>query len=244
MKLTTYTKYLTELLRLTMKINVIATGSSGNLYEILDNTGNSMLIEAGVPRSEYMKHKEGVKAPEMCVISHNHSDHSKCAGEFEAIIPVYKWQEESISQNFKAAGFKLKHGEGFSMAFIIKFLADNDYLFFGTDFEFSEHYDELYETLKHYKVNKFLIECNYNVFLFHKADEIQRVGCIRHLSDAGVVRFIRMISPENPKIITIHGSNRLSGDTYTKKYISSKLLTSKVSVAVGASGKTKNLFTF
>jgi hypothetical protein len=78
--------------------------------------------------------------------------------------------------------------------------------------------------------------------LFHLATDEQRQGCSRHLSDNDVVNFIRKSGAKNPKIITIHGSNRLSADTYTKKYISSKLLTATVNVAVGAKNKQKNLF--
>ena len=90
------------------------------------------------------------------------------------------------------------------------------------------------------KVENYLIECNYNDFLFHLATPEQRLGCSRHFSDNDVVNFMRIVQPKkNPKIITIHGSNRLSGDTYTKKQISSKILNSTVSVAVGQKNGVK-----
>ena len=225
-----------------MIINVIATGSSGNLYELIDKWGNSMLIEAGKPRSEYMKHKISNQAPEMCIVSHNHMDHAHFVGEFKAMIPVYISQRENTSTNWKAIGFEVKHGEGKSTAFIIKSLVEEKFLFFGTDFEFSKDYTELYESLKYLKVENYLIECNYNDFLFHLATPEQRLGCSRHFSDNDVVNFMRIVQPKNPKIITIHGSNRLSGDTYTKKQISSKLINATVSVAVGAQNGVKNLF--
>jgi len=66
--------------------------------------------------------------------------------------------------------------------------------------------------------------------------------CSRHLSDNDVIKFIKKTGAKNPKIITIHGSNRLSADTYTKKYLSSKLITSTVEVAVGVKGNVKNIF--
>ena len=226
-----------------MIINVIATGSSGNLYELIDKWGNSMLIEAGKPRSEYMKYKISNQAPEMCIVSHNHMDHAHFVGEFKAMIPVYVSQRKNTSTNWKAIGFEVNHGEGKSTAFIIKSLVEEKFLFFGTDFEFSKDYTELYESLKYLKVENYLIECNYNDFLFHLATPEQRLGCSRHFSDNDVVNFMRIVQPKNPKIITIHGSNRLSGDTYTKKQISSKILNSIVSVAVGQKNGVKNLFT-
>lgn len=224
-----------------MKINVIATGSSGNLYELIDTAGNSMLIEAGVPRSTYVKHRAGKLPPEMCIISHQHMDHAKYQGEFEAVMPTYLAQEKNTSQNWKALGFKMKHGETSSLSFIIKSLVEDKFLFFGTDMEFG-NYKALFESLNLHKVENFLIECNYNDYLFHLANDEQRRGCSRHLSDNDVVNFIRKAGAKNPKIITIHGSNRLSADTYTKKYISSKLITSTVCVAVGVKDNQKNIF--
>ena len=224
-----------------MKINVIATGSSGNLYELIDKDGNSMLIEAGMPRATYIKHRVGKLPPEMCIISHHHMDHAKYKGEFEAVFPTYLAQEQNTSQNWKAFGFKMKHGETSSLSFIIKSLVEDKFLFFGTDMEFGT-YTSLFKMLNFYNVENFLIECNYNDYLFHLANDEQRRGCSRHLSDNDVVNFIKKSGAKNPKIITIHGSNRLSADTYTKKYISSKLITSTVEVAVGVKGNQKNLF--
>lgn len=224
-----------------MKINVIATGSAGNLYELIDKDGNSMLIEAGMPRQTYIKHRAGKLPPEMCIISHQHMDHAKYKGEFEAVFPTYLAQEQNTSQNWKAFGFKMKHGETSSLSFIIKSLVEDKFLFFGTDMEFG-NYISLFKMLNFYHVENFLIECNYNDYLFHLANDEQRRGCSRHLSDNDVVNFIKKSGAKNPKIITIHGSNRLSADTYTKKYISSKLITSTVEVAVGVKGNQKNLF--
>ena len=224
-----------------MKINVIATGSAGNLYELIDKDGNSMLIEAGMPRATYVKFRVGVAPPEMCIISHPHMDHAKYKGEFEAVLPTYLAQEQNVSQNWKAFGFKMKHGETSSLSFIIKSLVEGRFLFFGTDMEMG-NYSDLFKSLKFYHVENFLIECNYNDYLFHLANDEQRRGCSRHLSDNDVVNFIKKSGAKNPKIITIHGSNRLSADTYTKKYISSKLITSTVEVAVGVKWNQKNLF--
>jgi ribonuclease BN (tRNA processing enzyme) len=224
-----------------MKINVIATGSTGNLYELVDNSGFSILIEAGVPRATFVKNRVGEIPPEMCIISHSHMDHVQYIGEFQAVMPVYLSQIRCVSEHWKAYGFPMKHGAGESMTFLIKSLTENKFLFFGTDFEYNEN-AIVFDALKHYGVENFMIECNYNDYLFHLATEEQRLGCSRHLSDNDVVNFIRKSGAKNPKIITIHGSNRLSADTYTKKYLSSKLLTATVNVAVGAKNKQKNLF--
>lgn len=225
-----------------MIVNVMATGSAGNLYELIDSSGNSMLIEAGMSRSFYMTHKFARTAPEMCVISHLHSDHSQYRGEFSAMIPVHVSPESIESDSFKVSGFPLKHGEMHCTAFIIESKVDGSLLFFGTDFEFSPDYDLLYNALIERRVENFLIECNYNDFLYHLATPDQRIGCSRHLSDNDVVNFMRIVKPRNPKIITIHGSNRLSGDTYTRNYLMKKFPNATVAVAVGAKDGNQNLF--
>ncbi|HBD93217.1 MAG TPA: hypothetical protein DC057_03500 [Spirochaetia bacterium] len=212
------------------------------MYEIIDNNDNSMLIEAGVSRLTYMKFREAITPPEICIVSHKHGDHYQYFNEFKAIIPTYLQQRKNVSENFKALGFDLKHGEVTSTAYIIQSKIENKFVFFGTDFEYSEEYKELFETLKYYKVENYLIEVNYNDYLFHLATDEQRIGCSRHLSDNDVVNFIKKVNPKNPKIITIHGSDRLSADTYTKKFISSKILNASVAVATGIEGKQKKLF--
>jgi Cft2 family RNA processing exonuclease len=224
-----------------MKINCIQTGSSGNCYEILDNSGNSIILEAGVPRQTFVKNRIGKIPPEMCLVSHKHMDHAQYVGEFQAVMPVYVSEEKNQSENFKAFGFKMKHGEVLTTVFIIKSLVENKFLFFGTDFEFNPD-SIIFEVLQKFKVENFLIECNYNDYLFHLATDEQRIGCSRHLSDNDVINFVKKSGAKNPKIITIHGSNRLSADTYTKKYISSKLLTATVQIATGAKNNQKNLF--
>ena len=226
-----------------MKINVIATGSSGNLYEIIDNQGNSILIEAGVPRSMYIKNREGLTPPEMCIISHKHGDHSFYKNEYQMICSVHEWKQKTESTNFKAFGFPVQHGDVLNYAYLIKLLIDDVFLLFATDLEWEEKtIQEILKNIKHFRVENFLIECNYNDYLYHLADNLQRVGCDRHFSDNDLVRFIRQSKAKNPKIITIHGSNRLSADSYTKKYISGKIPTSTVAVAVGAKNGVKNIF--
>ena len=225
-----------------MKINVIATGSSGNLYEVVDNNGNSILIEAGVPVATYIKYKEGVTKPEMCIISHSHSDHYAYSDEYRSMMPVFCKEARVQSDNFKAMGFTMVHGDTISYSYLIKVLTEEKFLFFGTDFEYSDDYTPLYDHLKQYNVSNYLIECNYNDYLYHLAKDEQRIGCDRHMSDNDVIRFIRNVKPVNPKIILIHGSNRLSADSYTKKYIQSKLMTAKVFVATGVKAGQKNLF--
>ena len=225
-----------------MKINVIATGSTGNCYELIDNSGNSIIIEAGIPRQQFVKFREGLTPPEMCIITHMHGDHAQYIGEYRAVMPVYVSEPKIESKNFKVMGFSMLHGGVVCYSYLIKLLSDNKFIFFGTDFEFSEDYFTLFRALKFYDVENYLIECNYNDYLYHLADQLQRTGCDRHMSDNDVINFMKLSGAKSPKMILIHGSNRLSADTYTKKYISAKVQNSTVQIATGVKGGQKNIF--
>ena len=102
-------KYKTKLKnKKTMRINCIATGSSGNLYEILDSKGNSMLLEAGVPRDKFIKYRVGVTPPEMLMITHSHGDHSFYRAQYSSICNVIKYKDFAISSNFSSDRFPSK----------------------------------------------------------------------------------------------------------------------------------------
>ena len=226
-----------------MKINVISTGSSGNLYELLDSKGNSIILEAGEPREKYIKYRESDTPPEMAIITHKHGDHAYYANQYEMICPVHRWQQRAESTNFKAFGFEVIHGDVLNYAYLIKLLQDDDFLFFATDWEYEEEsLKPILKALNHFKVENFLIECNYNDYLYHLAEKEQRIGCDRHFSDNDLIRFIKKVGAKEPKIITIHGSNRLSGDAYTKKMIKGRIPNATVAVSVGAKNGVKNLF--
>lgn len=226
-----------------MIINVISTGSSGNLYELIDRNGNSIILEAGMPRTTFAKFREGDIPPEMCIITHSHGDHSYYANDYEMICPVHKWEPLAVSENFKAFGYKVKHGDVLNYAYLIGLIQDDQLLFFATDLEYEEEsFKPIWADLKRFKVNKFLIECNYNDYLYSLATDEQKIGCDRHFSDNDLVRFLRRVGATDPKVITIHGSNRLSTDVYTRKYVGAKFPSGTIRVATGVKNGVKNIF--
>lgn len=226
-----------------MVINVIATGSSGNLYELLDSKGNSIILEAGMPRTTFTKFREGEIPPEMCIITHDHGDHSYYANNYEMICTVHRWQPFAVSENFKAFGYEVEHGGVLNYAYLIKLIQDDQFLFFATDLEYEdESFKPIWTDLKRLEVRNFLIECNYNDYLYSLATDEQKIGCDRHFSDNDLVRFLRGAGVVAPKVITVHGSNRLSADTYTQKYIGAKFPAGTVRVSTGVKNGVKNIF--
>lgn len=226
-----------------MIINVIATGSGGNLYELLDSKGNSIILEAGMPRPSFTKFREGEIPPEMCIITHSHGDHSYYANNYEMICPVHRWKPFAVSENFKAFGYKVEHGGVLNYAYLIKLLQDDQFLFFATDLQYDEEsLKPIFEDLRRFKVNRFLIECNYNDYLYSLATDEQKIGCDRHFSDNDLIRFLRGAGASAPRVVTIHGSNRLSADTYTQKYVGAKFPAGTIRVATGVKNGVKNIF--
>lgn len=229
-----------------MKINVIATGSKGNLYELLDNQGNSLLVEAGMSRPHFMKHRIGKKVPEMCIISHLHSDHAKYKNDFLAVMRVEVMTGKNDqyfvrSENWRVLAYDVQHGDTPCKAFLIKSEVENKLLFFATDLEFRSDY-EFFEDLRNFKVENYLLEMNYNDYLYHIAENMERVGCDRHMSDNDVVSFMRIVKPHSPNIILIHGSERLSQDAYTRNYLAPKIPNATIRLARGVRGGVKDIF--
>ena len=59
-----------------MKIDILASGSKGNCYQITNSKGATLLIECGIPLKDISR-KLNFKLPDACVITHSHNDHSR-----------------------------------------------------------------------------------------------------------------------------------------------------------------------
>lgn len=73
-----------------MKIEILASGSSGNSYKV-SNGNTALLIECGIPPKQ-LKEKLNYRLDDInaCFITHEHQDHSKSAGELMKLgIDVY-----------------------------------------------------------------------------------------------------------------------------------------------------------
>ncbi len=159
------------------------------------------------------------------------------------ICPVHRWEPFALSENFKAFGYKVEHGGVLNYAYLIKLIQDDQFLFFATDLEYEkESFKPIWADLKRLEVRDFLIECNYNDYLYSLATDEQKIGCDKHFSDNDLVRFLRRAGVVAPKVVTVHGSNRLSADTYTQKYIGAKFPAGTIRVATGVKNGVKNIF--
>lgn len=74
-----------------MKLKCIATGSTGNCYLLTSNSGETLILDCGIPIKEIKKGLNwNIRNVVGCIVSHAHSDHSKSVKDFEAMgIPVF-----------------------------------------------------------------------------------------------------------------------------------------------------------
>ena len=66
-----------------MKLKCIATGSSGNCYTLTSESGETLILDCGIPIKEIKKGLNwNIRNVVGCIVSHVHSDHSKSLNDF------------------------------------------------------------------------------------------------------------------------------------------------------------------
>lgn len=74
-----------------MKLKCIATGSTGNCYTLTSDSGETLILDCGIPIKEIKKGLDwNIKDVVGVLCTHKHLDHSKSIKDFEAMgIPVF-----------------------------------------------------------------------------------------------------------------------------------------------------------
>ena len=96
-----------------MKLKCIATGSTGNCYTLTSDSGETLILDCGVPIKEIKKGLNwNVKDVVGVLCTHQHLDHSKSVKDFEAMgIPVFapyiSLEPMRMSKEFKIQAFDL-----------------------------------------------------------------------------------------------------------------------------------------
>ncbi|MDU6361407.1 MAG: MBL fold metallo-hydrolase [Clostridiales bacterium] len=145
-----------------MKLKVLASGSKANSY-ILENETEALIIEAGVPFKELIRHVDHRKIVG-CLVSHEHQDHAKYlkeykergiemlypfAGNYEGNYYTSRWVKRG---SFEVRAFENHHNVkcyGFCI-----FHIDCGPIVFSTDTGYIEY--------KYHNIRHWLIECNYS----------------------------------------------------------------------------------
>lgn len=166
-----------------MKLTVLGSGSKGNCY-LLHNDDECLILEAGVPFSEVLRVLKGnIKKVVACLISHEHGDHIKYAGDMLAHgINTYmtpgtwhakRWMryyplmlEKGIEMkkgNFTILPFTTVHDAAEPCGFLIHH-RDMGTVLFATD---TAYIPNTFEGL-----TNIIIECNYDESLLASRDDI------------------------------------------------------------------------
>ena len=101
-----------------MKLKCIATGSTGNCYNLTSDSGETLILDCGIPIKEIKKGLDwNIRNVVGCIVSHAHSDHSKSVKDFEAMgIPVFtpyiSLKPMRMGKEFKIQAFDLTTVDG------------------------------------------------------------------------------------------------------------------------------------
>lgn len=219
-----------------MKIEVIASGSTGNCYKI-SNEDTTLLIECGIP---YKKIQQALnfKTTDIdgVLVSHEHGDHSKaCKDLIKVGVDLYmtKGTKEALNLeshrvktfeqyrlyldleigSFKIKPFKTVHDAREPVGFVIYDSLAREELVFITDTQYS---------IYNFSPNYFMIEVNYDKKTINDNpglnDELRERIKKNHMSlDTAINLLERSDLSRLKKIFVMHLSDRNSNAEYIKK---------------------------
>ena len=207
-----------------MKIKVLRTGSTGNSYCITDKSGQSLIIEAGIPLKYVIGNSDDIVG---FIYSHEHRDHAAYKEEYKKAFAFYDIKpnyEINMIGNYNILGFPVLHNID-NKGFIISNKIERKVLFFATDLIYNSmtkvFYEGLFYAMQNINIDLFCIESNYNEYEFKQAikGDSNVFGVENHLSNYECARFISHLCNRNvvQNILLIHGSNRIGRSISGKK---------------------------
>ena len=235
-----------------MLLKCAGTGSKGNSYALLADSGEILLIECGVKWSETMKMIDYQTSKVVgCICSHAHSDHLRSYKDcLHYGIPIYTNDEtaehfEIISGekmigkperipfevgSYRVTPFYLPHDNTPNFGFLIDFPGDAGRLLYATDFEYLPY------TFKSLKINFFLLECNHQADLVDRS-EAKYEHSLRGHSEIETVKEIVRVNktPDMQNVILCHLSDGWSNEKAMQKEVQS-VAGKWVNVAVAHAG--------
>lgn len=90
-----------------MKLKCIATGSTGNCYTLTSDSGETLILDCGIPIKEIKKGLNwNIKNVVGVLCTHRHLDHSKSLKDFETMgIPICKPYKALLMNQFLANSY-------------------------------------------------------------------------------------------------------------------------------------------
>ena len=219
-----------------MLLKCAGTGSSGNAYSLISDSGEILLIECGVQWNKILKMIDYQTSSVVgCIATHFHGDHL-CSYKdcLHYGIPIYTNDEtaehfEIISGekmigkperipfevgSYRVTPFYLPHDNTPNFGFLIDLPDDTGRLLYATDFEYLPY------TFKSLKINYFLLECNHQADLVDRS-EAKYEHSIRGHSELETVKEITRVNktPNMRNVILCHLSDGWSDPDRMKREV-------------------------
>lgn len=98
-----------------MRLHCIATGSTGNCYTLTSDSGETLILDCGIPIKEIKKGLDwNIKGIVGVLCTHKHLDHSKsvlelCKAGFHTVVPylISSGKSETFGCRMKKSNFKI-----------------------------------------------------------------------------------------------------------------------------------------
>ena len=192
-----------------MKIDCLATGSTGNCYIVTDSQGRSVILDCGIKFQEITHHKAFPKFIniDFVFVSHSHSDHNKALNEFKKTgceIVSYETLQNKVQNwkfgNWECITFPLPHNVP-NWGIVIASEKTKEKLCYVTDFISAPKVEG---------VDYWLYEVNYiERFIDQMIDEdkdLRHLGFNNHNSLENAVEYFNTIKTRPKKIFCCHSS--------------------------------------
>lgn len=192
-----------------MQLICLGSGSSGNCY-ILEDSGEALIIEAGVPLLKVKKALNfKISGVVGAVVSHSHGDHAGRLREYEnAGIPVFKpYEGKSFLQtkrfgNFEIRSFDLVHDVP-CCGFLIEHPSMGRLLYAS---------DTAYIKYRFERLNHILVEANYSIELADRWAENMDHVLAGHMELQTTLDFLRVNSGSELNTVMLCHLSERNGD--------------------------------
>ena len=215
-----------------MKLKVVATGSAANCYVLYSDSGESLILDAGVPVRQVLPAIPDFRKVSGCLVTHEHNDHARAWQDYSMRgIPVlmsagtYKALNQSKAMidyftptlvkhmkrlklgNYFVMPFQVQHDATEPIGFLIQYRPTGETVLYATD--------TYYLRYTFPGVNYWVVECNYCEELINEeTDAVLRNRLkeshmsLRRLKDALAANDLT----ETAKIVLVHLSDSRSNE--------------------------------
>lgn len=93
-----------------MRLKCLGSSSAGNCYLLTSNSGETLILDCGIPIKEIKKGLNwNIRNVVGCIVSHVHSDHSKSLNDFKSMgIPIIAPYLDDIRKSMNMGEFTVK----------------------------------------------------------------------------------------------------------------------------------------